>query len=243
MTILQYVQVESDVALIDSRVYCRDIIEVDHGNWLTDTLDKHKIQVELRFGAIRFETDVLKHESYKGSTRQKYALLTEAQSNAFLVLSKNTAKVRHKKLQLIADFEAAKQQIRASLERSLNPQINPQLDPTKFDYCFDAAVQITGHRSRYSTMRRLLDYLDEGKDYQWNGSTLWLCNPIFYSFIAASRTVRGIDVEQIGQTVTLDWHYYCRVNHALKTPKNALFPKACFIFKNGHSQLTLNLGA
>ncbi|MBW4666513.1 MAG: hypothetical protein KME60_03455 [Cyanomargarita calcarea GSE-NOS-MK-12-04C] len=239
MTILQYVQVESDVALIDSRVYCRDIIEVEHRFWFSDTLKKYQPLIESRFGIVRFETSL----SGKVGMPEKYALLTEPQCNLLLALSRNIGKVAEKKADLIADFEAAKQQIRASLERSLNPQVNPQLDPTRFDYCFDAAVQITGHRSRYATMRRLLDYLDEGKDYQWNGSTLWLCNPIFYSFIAASRTIRGIDVEQVGQTVTLDWDYYCRVNKALKTPKNALFPKACFIFKNGHTQLTLNLGS
>jgi hypothetical protein len=134
MTILQYVQVENDVALIDSRVYCRDIIEVVYKDWMYDTYRKHLLEVEELFGVVRFETD----KPIKGSI---------------------------------------------------------------------------GGR------------------------------PEGYALIAASRTVRGIDVEQIGQTVTLDWDYYCRVNKALKTPKNALFLKACFIFKNGHTQLTLNLGA
>lgn len=225
MTTLQYVQVKNDLALIDSRVYCRDVIEVNHRYWIQDTLESNKTLIEPRFGILRFKTA----ETGKPGQPEKYVLLTEPQCNAVLVLSRNIGKVLEKKLDLIADFEAAKQLIKSQLEKTFNfgaatPQaINPQLDASKFDFTFDAAIQVTGHRNKYDTMQRLLGYLEQGKDFYWNGNKLYLCNPIYYSFIAASRCAKGIDVKKIGATVTLDWDYYCRVNRALRTPKNNLF--------------------
>lgn len=226
MTILQYVEINSNLVYIDTRIYCRDVINVDHGNWLSDILEEYRYLVEARFGAIRFETDVLKHEKYKGSTRQKYALLTEPQCNAYLVFSRNTGNVAQKKLDLIEDFEKAKQLLKEQLERSLNAtinEINPMIDASRFDFTFDAALQVTGHQNRRDTLERLLGYLEIDTDYRWDGAKLYLSNPIYYSFIAASRTTKGIDTSQIGETVVLDWNYYCRVNKALKTPRNNLF--------------------
>ena len=155
----------------------------------------------------------------------------------FALARANTSKGAEYLLYLIAVEKLYRQQ----LERALNTPINPQLDPTRFDYCFDAAIQVSGHRNKYNTMQRLLAYLNEGCDYRWEGATLWLCNPIYYSFIVASRTVKGIDVEKIGQTVIIDWVYYCRVNKALRTPKNALFPKRCFSGIDGQQTLAIEV--
>lgn len=129
---LQYVEIQSEQVLIDSRMYCQDIIQVDHGDWLSDTLHKHQATVEERFGAIRFETDLLKHENYKGATRQKYALLTESQCNAFLVLSKNLKKTMIAKLQLVADFENAKDLLKQQLEHQfLQPYVRNDFNVVK----------------------------------------------------------------------------------------------------------------
>lgn len=97
------------------------------------------------------------------------------------------------------------------------------IDASRFDFTFDAALQVTGHQNRRDTLERLLGYLEIDTDYRWDGAKLYLSNPIYYSFIAASRTTKGIDTSQIGETVVLDWNYYCRVNKALKTPRNNLF--------------------
>ena len=86
------------------------------------------------FGAIEFETQVLKHENYRGSTTQKYALLTESQANGFLTLSKNTEKTMIMKLKLVADFENAKKQIRENLNRLLTqPTQQPLPTFTAYD--------------------------------------------------------------------------------------------------------------
>jgi hypothetical protein len=53
---LHYVQVEADTAYIDSRVYCRDVIQVVHKDWLNDTLREHQETIEELFGVVRFET-------------------------------------------------------------------------------------------------------------------------------------------------------------------------------------------
>jgi hypothetical protein len=125
--LFQFVQVESDAVYIDSRVYCREVIEVDHGNWLSDTLKKYQETIEHEFGAIRYETDELKHSQYKGSAHQRYALLTEAQCNACLVLSKNLVKTIPAKMQLVADFERAKTAVKAQLESQLVRSENTKL--------------------------------------------------------------------------------------------------------------------
>lgn len=139
-------------------------------------------------------------------------------------MSAQTPEGRQKRI----EFIGYKKAYIAQLERYLNYQapvieINPMIDPSRFDFTFDAALQVTGHQNRRDTLERLLGYLDINTDYRWDGAKLYLSNPIYYSFIAASRTTKGIDTSQIGDTVVLDWNQYCRVNKALKTPRNNLF--------------------
>ena len=127
---LQYVEIQSEQVLIDSRVYCQDIIQVIHSDWLSDTLQKHQSIVEEEFGAIRFETDAVKIEGQRGVKHLKYALLTEGQCNAFLVLSKNLKKTMAAKIQLVADFEKAKKLLEDNLERQF---LQPSYVPTDFN--------------------------------------------------------------------------------------------------------------
>lgn len=136
-------------------------------------------------------------------------------------MSAQTPEGRQKRI----EFIGYKKAYIAQLERyfTQNVPINPMIDPSRFDFTFDAALQVTGHQNRRDTLERLLGYLEIDTDYRWDGAKLYLSNPIYYSFIAASRTTKGIDTSQIGDTVVLDWNQYCRVNKALKTPRNNLF--------------------
>ncbi len=86
---LKFVQVENNTAVIDSRIYCRDIIEVDHHDWVNNILKKYQPAVEARFGQVRFENAYVNIPN-GGKKETKYALLTEAQCNAFLSLSRNS---------------------------------------------------------------------------------------------------------------------------------------------------------
>lgn len=38
---LRYVQADTDIAYVDSRVYCAEIIEVDHHDWMNNVLKKY----------------------------------------------------------------------------------------------------------------------------------------------------------------------------------------------------------
>ena len=92
------------------------MIEVDHGDWRRDTLKKYQDVIESRFGKIRFETTPVLSLLGVANNTQNYALLTEAQCNACLVLSKNLVKTIPAKMQLVADFERAKAALRSQLE-------------------------------------------------------------------------------------------------------------------------------
>ncbi len=157
--ILTYVQIENAIALIDSRVYCRDIIEVEHRFWFNDTLRKYQPLIESRFGIVRFQTSL----SGKVGMPEKYALLTEPQCNLLLALSRNIGKVAEKKADLIADFESAKEQIRANLERSLT--LSQQDSNTEFKYPI-AQVHIWSGYANIDYTERVIrrDYV-AGKDY------------------------------------------------------------------------------
>lgn len=71
---------------------------------------------------MRFETTHVLSPTGVANNTQHYALLTEAQCNACLVLSKNLVKTIPAKMQLVADFERAKAALRAQLEAQFNQQ-------------------------------------------------------------------------------------------------------------------------
>lgn len=84
MTILQYVEINSNLVYIDTRVYCRDVINVDHGDWFQSVLLKYKKLIERKFGLILLETGKI-----TGRGRpEKYALLTESQFKFLLSKSR-----------------------------------------------------------------------------------------------------------------------------------------------------------
>lgn len=118
--LFQFLQVDSEVVYIDSRVYCQEVIKVDHGDWMRDTLSKYQDVIESSFGQLRFETAPVLSPFGVANNTQNYALLTEAQCNACLVLSKNLVKTIPAKMQLVADFERAKVALRSQLESQFN---------------------------------------------------------------------------------------------------------------------------
>lgn len=117
--LFQFVQVDSEVVYIDSRVYCREIIEVNHGAWLRDTLREYQEVIQCYFGVVEFKTQQ-PLEGSKGGRPEVFALLTEPQTNFALTLSRNNAKTMQRKAELIADFERAKVALRSQLEAQFN---------------------------------------------------------------------------------------------------------------------------
>ena len=148
---LHFVQVQSDTAYIDSRVYCREVIQVDHGDWMRDTLQKHQTLIEQYFGLVRFETAYV-NIPRGGKKDTKYALFTEAQVNFALTLSRNTPKTMGQKAQLIAEFEQAKAQLRSQLERQLQRQFateHPIADNTQYNVTCWKVWRDSGIRDAY----------------------------------------------------------------------------------------------
>lgn len=126
---------KDDGVLIDSRVYCRDVIKVNHSDWLQNVLYKHQTQIEQRFGILRFENGKIYNDVKRGRP-SKYVMMTRAQTNYALLLSNNDPDALEAKAQLIEDFENALNWRAEYLERQLiaQPQDTTQLDALKAEH-------------------------------------------------------------------------------------------------------------
>src|SRR6266480_20461 len=82
---------------IDSRLVAKSL-GIKHSN-LMATIHKYKDRIE-RLGALLFQTESLKHGSYRGSSQTKYAMLNENQAIFISNLSRNTEKVVYFKFAL-----------------------------------------------------------------------------------------------------------------------------------------------
>lgn len=117
--LFQFVQVDSDVVYIDSRIYCQEVIQVDHGAWVQNVLKKYQDVIESRFGHIYFKNGDGIRRPQGGGAQETYALLTEPQCNFALSLSRNSPNIVERKADLIADFERAKAAVKTQLEAQL----------------------------------------------------------------------------------------------------------------------------
>jgi hypothetical protein len=50
----QFVKIVDSTAVVDSRDYCKKIIEVNHSDWMQNVISKYKNVIEERFGTLRF---------------------------------------------------------------------------------------------------------------------------------------------------------------------------------------------
>lgn len=209
---LRYVELEANGAYVDSRVYCREVIEVDHADWMRDTLRKYQSMVEQRFGEIRFETDVATRPQ-GGGTPQQYALLTEAQTNALLVFSRNSAKISERKLDLIADFEQAKQFVRQSfVQRLATTETATQLKTalTTFPNTLDKLWKTSGIVSKYQVKNAILRDFVEERDYIWADGILCLNDSTYHILGISFRSLKGADVDQLPKIIQLKTRDYFR---------------------------------
>jgi hypothetical protein len=250
---LKYVQVESNTALIDSRVYCRDIIEVHHGDWIQNVVKKHKSSVEAKFGTLRFQNGaVLSHDGVANNT-EKYVLLTEAQCNAFLSLSRNSEKIIEKKLDLIADFERAKARIRESLERALLGETNPELEALKqenaqlrqtigatisdrleFPYSskqLQRDSRIVNHSHVVASIKR--DFVKD-KDYQEVEGQIFITEQLYTCFMLTFRSEKGADISVLPSILTIATKFFFQFQQA-RSKKNSRTAQS----DSQHEQLSL----
>lgn len=132
---MQFIQIDANnkqEPLIDSRIYCRDIIKVNHSDWFQNILKKHKNHIEQEFGVLRLFNGKTQN-NVKGGRPERYALMTGAQTRFALLLSNNDPEVLMLKAQLLKEFEQAQKWQKEYLERQLTatPQDTTELDALK----------------------------------------------------------------------------------------------------------------
>lgn len=220
---LRFVQVQADAAYIDSRVYCAQVIQVDHADWFSNVLKKYQDMVEFRFGSIRFENGT-KTSSVTGRSNPKpevYALLTEAQCNAFLTFSRNTGKVASAKLDLIADFERAKQLLRSQLERQLAAvptETISQLENAlhSFPNTLDKLWKVSGIVNKSQVKNAIVRDFVEGRDYVYANGNLCVNDSTFHILAISFRSLKGADISQLPEIIHLKTREYFQYQQAKK---------------------------
>ena len=192
---LRYVELESNTALTDSRVYCREVIEVDHSDWMRNVLYRHQTQIETWFGIFRFENGEI-----DGRGRPEiYALLNEPQCNALLTFSRNIGKVAEKKLQLIADFQVAKEFVRQQLQRQFESPATPQYPASDVNFCHTIhKVQAMSGIKSISQVRKAIkrDFID-GADYAVVNQILCLNTETYLKLSTKFRSAEGVNLAML----------------------------------------------
>jgi hypothetical protein len=192
---LQFVQVDAGAVLIDSRVYCSEIICVNHSDWMHNVLYKHQSVIESRFGSIRFENGSKAQANGKHQPKpQIYALRSEPQCNFALSLSRNTAEVVERKADLIADFERAKATLRSHFEAQFTA---PAYTAPTFSYPV-SQLKAIAHYCTIADTNGVIhrDYV-EGLHYLMVGKEMMLSEICLAMAINASRSRRGIELDAV----------------------------------------------
>jgi hypothetical protein len=232
MSSLQYVQINENIAVIDSRVYCQNILEVNHSDWLQNVIYKHQEAIENRFGFLRFQNGYVDLPN-QGKRETKYVLLTESQCNALLVLSRNSKKVLEKKLDLVVDFELAKQQIRDNLEnlfkqeasdrdelvKALNNAeselltLQQKLHQSQLDhqsFCFTARFlhQVSGIVNFSQVKSAIKRDFVEGRDWILVENEIYLNESTFNILTVSFRSLRGTNISCLPEIIKLETQLY-----------------------------------
>jgi phage regulator Rha-like protein len=191
LTDLRFVQVQANTAYIDTRVYCAEIIEVEHAPWMRDTLRQYQTVIEEFFGVVEFKTQQ-PLEGSKGGRPEIYALLTEDQCGFALTLSRNTAKTMRQKAKLIAEFSLAKAALRTQLEAQFTA---PSHTAPTFTYPVAQLKAIANYCTfAYTKAAIRRDYV-EGLHFVMVGREMMLSEICFGLAVNASRSRAGVDLE------------------------------------------------
>jgi hypothetical protein len=189
---LRYVQADTDIAYVDSRVYCAEIIEVDHHDWMNNVLKKYLAIIEQYFGTVRFKNAPVLSKNGVANNTEIYALLTEDQSAFSLTLSRNTVKTMQRKAELIAEFAAAKAYRRTQLEAQFTA---PSHTAPTFNYPVAQLKAIANYCTlAYTKAAIRRDYV-EGLHFVMVGREMMLSEICFGLAVNASRSRAGVDLE------------------------------------------------
>lgn len=122
------VLVENNVPYTTTRIMAEKL-DIQHGPFMTNTVLKYQQQVEAKCGIIHFENGKI-----QGRGRpERYARLTELQTNAYLGLVKNTPQSVELKIDLAVAFDKAKKIIEALLNQQIPQGLSLQNWPVLID--------------------------------------------------------------------------------------------------------------
>lgn len=125
-------QTNSDLVVIEGNVpYSNSLIVaeklgVQHGPLMTNTVLKYQKEVEAKCGLVHFKNGAVKTPTSRGTKYQRYAQLTELQTNAYLGLVRNTPQSVELKIDFAVAFDDAKKIIDQLLNQQ--PQQGERLD-------------------------------------------------------------------------------------------------------------------
>jgi phage regulator Rha-like protein len=105
-TTTSLITVSQNVPLADSREIA-DSLGIEHRSFFRMIVE-YQEEIERDFGQVRFEIAAVKTETSRGTKQEKYALLTEEQTYAYMSYSKNTIQARACKRLLVKAFTEAK---------------------------------------------------------------------------------------------------------------------------------------
>jgi phage regulator Rha-like protein len=105
-TTTSLITVSQHVPLADSRQIAATL-GIEHRSFFKLILE-YQEEIEQDFGQVRFEIAAVKTETSRGTKQEKYALLTEEQTYAYMSYSKNTVQARACKRLLVRAFTEVK---------------------------------------------------------------------------------------------------------------------------------------
>lgn len=111
MDITKICTTEGDVLVVDSRLIAEKL-NINHGDWVRNIIEKYQAKVEAAFGKVRFENGV----TGRPGLPPRYALLTEDQAAVYITMSRNSPRIVDCKMQLVKSFSEAKKKLGASQE-------------------------------------------------------------------------------------------------------------------------------
>jgi len=160
------VAIENNVPLADSRIVAEKP-DIQHGPFMTNTVLKYQGQVEAKCGLIHFENGAVKTATSRSTKYQRYARLTELQTNAYLGLVKNTPQSVELKIDLAVAFDEAKRII-------ANLQVTDNQLQDVFETLRDAKLlrsTIEDLEDKALSLRKTLQFLKIGEEMMFPGQS------------------------------------------------------------------------
>jgi len=156
-TQLQLVVIEHEIPLADSRAIAQQL-GIQHRPFFRMIL-KYQCEIEKDFSQLRFQNSV-GDRPQGGGNPEKYALLTEDQTLAYMTYTQNTDKARACKRLLVKAFIEAKKVLARFYQ---TPPFPNQLHADRNQWYFEEAKVPAGHWTVFGMISLILPMLEKQK--------------------------------------------------------------------------------